>query len=220
MYISQGNLLGTAFVGVFAATNDKITFLPPTATEDFQSLVESTLKTEVARVSIASSPLIGVLCTMNSRCVALPRTAYKREEEQIRSYLDTVTMRKFTAVGNMMAANDHGIALSPLIGEAEEQVLAKAFHAKAKPVSVAGLETTGACIVATNKGFLTSPNASEEDVNKLEGVFKVSGEVGSLNYGNPFIKGCVLANSHGAIVGSTSTPFELGRLDDALFFKK
>jgi translation initiation factor 6 len=129
-------------------------------------------------------------------------------------------MKKFTAVGNMMTANDHGIAMSPLVAPAEAQSLAKAFHTKVEPISVAGLDTTGACVVATNKGFLTNPNASEEEVNNLEAVFKVKGELGSLNYGNPFIKGCVLANSHGAIVGSTSTPFELGRLDDALFFKK
>ncbi|MCK4327175.1 MAG: translation initiation factor IF-6 [Candidatus Diapherotrites archaeon] len=220
MYIEQSDLLGTAFVGVFAATNDKVTFLPPNTGEDFITLVEDILKTEAVKASVANSPLIGVLACLNSRCIALPRTAYKEEADALESYLSTVTVEAFTAVGNMMAANDSGVAVSPLFSEKETKRIGEAFGATPAPVHVAGLETTGSCVVVTGKGFLANPNASAEEMRLLSKVFKAEGELGSLNYGNPFISGCILANSNGAIVGSTSTPFELGRVDDALFFKK
>lgn len=220
MYIEQSDLLGTAFIGVFAATNDKVTFLPPNTGEEFITLVEDVLKTETAAVSVASSSLIGVLTSMNSECIAIPRTAYKEEVETLGSFLKTVTMEKFTAVGNMMTANDSGIVVSPLFDGADKEQLSESFGIKPKALSIGGIETTGACVAATNKGFLTNPNASKDEVGILSQTFNAGGEVGSLNYGSPFVKGCLIANSSGAIVGSTSTPFELGRVDDALFFKK
>ncbi len=219
MQIEQGDLLGTAFVGVFGATNDKVTFLPHNAEDEFVELAESVLNTEAVRLSVASSPLIGVLTAMNSGCIALPHTAYREERELIESYLDTVEVRDFTAVGNLVAANDNGIALSPLLAP-QQKALSGAFGVKCSKAKAAGLETVGSCVVVTNKGFLANPNTTKEEMSALEKVLGVSGEVGSLNYGNPFVRGCILANSSGAIVGSTSTPFELGRVDDALFFKR
>ena len=220
MYIEQSDLLGTAFIGVFAATNDKVTFLPHNVEDDFVTLVEDVLKTEAVKVSVANSSLIGVMSTLNSSCIALPRTAYTEEIEVFKSYLDTVITEEFTAVGNMMTANDNGVAVSPLLSQKEKDWLATAFDVKVEALPIAGLDTTGACVVATQKGYLTNPNVTEEEMKTLEKLFKVKGEIGSLNYGTPFVKGCIIANSHGAIVGTTSTPFELGRVDDALFFKK
>jgi len=220
MYIEQSDLLGTAFVGVFAATNDKVTLLPHNTREEFVALVEDVLKTEAAKVSVANSPLIGVMTCMNSKCIALPHTVYKEEREALESYAGAVALEKFTAVGNMMAANDSGIAASPLFSAEDTKRVEEAFGLRPKRISVAGLDTVGSCVVVTNKGFLANPNASAKEMESLSSLFGAEGEVGSLNYGNPFINGCILANSNGAIVGSTSTPFELGRVDDALFFKK
>ena len=220
MYIEQSDLLGTAYIGVFAATNDKITFLPHNSEDEFITLVEDVLKTEAVKVSVASSPLMGVMTAMNSHCIALPRTAYTDEICVFKEYLDTLVLEKFTAVGNMITANDNGVAASPLITKKEKDWIASSFDAKVESVSVAGLDTTGACVVATQKGFLANPNTTKDEAKRLEKLFKVKGEIGSLNYGNPFVKGSMIANSHGAIVGTTSTPFELGRVDDALFFKK
>ena len=95
----------------------------------------------------------------------------------------------------------------------------KAFDVNTISLSVAGLEITGASTYATNNGFIANPNATKEEVEKLKKIFKVTGAIGSLNYGNPFVNGSILANSRGAIVGTQSTPFELGRVDDALFSK-
>jgi len=221
MYLEQRDLLGSAFVGVFAATNDKVTLVPHNAGDEFRALAAQVLGTEVATVSIAGSPLIGIMSTMNNRCIALPRTADKREHDALSSYFDEVVVfNPFTAVGNMMTANDHGIAVSPLVSKAEVAKLAKAFGVKASATLVAGMENTGSCIVATNKGFLANPRATPVEMRKLKTLFGADGAIGSLNYGNPFVKGCIIANSRGAIVGSTSTPFELGRVDDALFFRK
>jgi len=221
MYLEQRDLLGSAFVGVFAATNDKVTLLPHNADGEFQALAAQVLGTEVLTVSIAGSPLIGIMAALNNRCIALPRTADKREHDALSSYFDEVIVfNPFTAVGNMMSANDHGLAVSPLVSKAEVAKLAKAFGVRASATLVAGMENTGSCIVATNKGFLASPRATTTEIRKLKTLFKADGTIGSLNYGNPFVKGCILANSKGGIVGTSSTPFELGRVDDALFFKK
>lgn len=220
MHIEQRDLLGTAFLGVFAATNDKITLLPPNTDEEFITLVEDVLNTEAVIVSIANSSLLGVMTAMNSNCIALPQTSYADEQETLASYLETFVLDGFTAVGNMMTANDKGIVLTPLIGIDQAKALSDAFGVKVKRMQIAGLDTPGSCVVATNKGFLSNPNTTKKEMSSLKKLFGADGAIGSLNYGNPFVKGCILANSNGAIVGTTSTPFELGRVDDALFFEK
>jgi len=40
--------------------------------------------------------------------------------------------------------------------------------------------------------------------------------VATLNYGTPYLGACAIANSKGAVVGSSSTPIELGRIEDGL----
>ena len=220
MRIEQSDLLGTAFLGVFAATNDKVTFLPPNTGEDFVTLAEDVLKTEAVIASVANSSLLGVMTGMNSRCIALPQTVYADEREKFGCCLGTAVLDGFTAVGNMMTANDNGAVLTPLVGEAQAKSIAEAFGVRVERAQVAGLDTPGSCVVATNRGFLSNPNTTKQELKSLQALFGVGGEIGSLNYGSPFVKGCILANSNGAIVGTTSTPFELGRVDDALFFEK
>ncbi len=220
MRIEQASLLGSAFIGVYAATNEEYTFLPHNADESFAGLVEDVLKTEVVRASVAGSTLLGIMTAMNSRCIALPKTAYSDEIEMFRSYLDVVVVEGFTAVGNTMTANDKGMAVSPLLRASEIKGVSEAFGVEAVPLALGGLDITGSSTYATNQGFLANPNISKEEFRRLKSIFGTGGAIGSLNYGNPFVKGSILANSNGAIVGSQSTPFELGRVDDALFPNK
>jgi len=219
MRIEQADLLGSAFIGVYAATNEDYTFLPNNVGEVFVSIVEEVLGTEAIKVSVANSSLIGVMTELNSKCIALPKTAYSEEKKAFSRYLDTVVIEGFTAVGNLMTANDKGIIITPLLKKEEVRRIEAAFGTEAAVLSVGGLDITGASTYATNNGFLANPNTTKTELEKLEEIFKVKGAIGSLNYGNPFVSGSILANSKGAIVGSQSTPFELGRVDDALFSK-
>ena len=221
MYLEQGDLNGNPFVGIFAVTNDSTTFLPPDADKRFEKIVGTVLKTKVVKGIVCNSPLLGVFSCMNSTGVVLPETVYRDEVEFFKKHFEQVgVITGYTAIGNLLTCNDKGCVVSPLFSRKAIKVIGQTLGVKCTVMRLAGLDTTGSSVIATNKGLLTNPNITEKEMAKLEEVLQVKGGAGTLNYGNPFVKAGILGNSAGAIVGSTTTPFEMGQLDEALFFKK
>ena len=82
---------------------------------------------------------------------------------------------------------------------------------------VAGYKTVGSVCAVTNKGILCHPATSQDELKMLSELFKVPAAIGTLNYGAPVIGASIICNSKGAVVGSNSTPIELGRVEDALY---
>ncbi len=205
---------------MFACTTDEYTFVPHYTPDDFVELARETLGTDVIRLSLCSSNLIGIFLLANANGAVVPAIAYKDERAALGEYLDVSVIHDFTAIANLASCNDKGCAVSPLLSKKAVGTISEALGVKAEPTTIAGLDVTGSCLAATNKGFLSNPNATDKDLTHLKGVLGVDGSTGTLNYGNPFVKGGMIANSRGAIIGSTTTPFELSRVDDALFLDR
>jgi len=221
MYLQPKNLTGNPNVGVFAATNDEVTLVTPLASHQFIKLAKKTLKTNVIPINICNSSLIGIFVALNNNGIAVPSTVYTDEIAQLKQYFNNVeVVDKFTALGNMVSANSNGAMASQLFPKSSIATLEKAFEVKVKPGRLAEVDTVGSSVVVTNKGFFANQNISDEEMKTLEKTFKVEGGTGTLNYGSVFVHGGMIANNNGAICGATTTPFELGRIDDALFFKK
>ena len=76
--------------------------------------------------------------------------------------------------------------------------------------------TVGAAGVVTNRGLLCHPHASKHELDLLKKRFEVNADIGTANYGVPLVGACMIANAKGAIVGTATTPIELGRIEEAL----
>jgi translation initiation factor 6 len=83
-------------------------------------------------------------------------------------------------------------------------------------MSIAGLNLPGACGVANNKGCILHIDATEEELKAVENVLKVKADVGTANFGSPFLGSCIIANSNGALVGKRSTGAEINRIVESL----
>jgi translation initiation factor 6 len=81
---------------------------------------------------------------------------------------------------------------------------------------IAHVRTVGAAGVVTNKGLICHPNTTRKELENLKKRFAVSADIGTANYGTPLVGACMIANSKGAVVGETTTPIELGRIEEAL----
>jgi len=68
----------------------------------------------------------------------------------------------------------------------------------------------------TNRGFVAHPNTSDEELDVLEDVFGVEGTTSTANYGDPFVRASIVANSYGIIVGERTSPVEILRIEDVL----
>jgi len=123
---------------------------------------------------------------------------------------------KFTAIGNLVVSNDKGGIISPKLSR-QKKVIEDVLGVEIVKRKIGGHEEVGSCCVATNKGFLVHPDA-EAELKELEGFFQVSGNVGSVNFGFPYPKAGLVANSYGYLTGRNTSGIELGRIDESLGF--
>jgi translation initiation factor 6 len=70
--------------------------------------------------------------------------------------------------------------------------------------------------VATNKGCFIHRDAKENEIKKIEEILKVKADIGTANFGSPFVGSCFFANSNGAVVGNSTTGPEIDRIYETL----
>jgi translation initiation factor 6 len=125
---------------------------------------------------------------------------------------------KFTAFGNLILANDYGAVVNPDLPDETIKIVREQLDVPVHRGKIAGLKNVGAVAVATNRGILVHPDASSDEVKFLEDKLGVPAEVGTACGGVKFVGLCIIANSKGAIVGTTTTGPEMGRAESSLGF--
>lgn len=205
---------GKSSIGVFSVASDSFA-LVPTGEKKLGGVIERTLKVKAIEVSIASSPLLGIYARANSGNVFLPFLAEEDEVAMLREHCPIILNEKYVALGNLMAINDKKALVSPLLSrEAESQLKETGLDVLRRKIG--GHEVTGACIMLTNKGFVTSPDVSEEELRELEKELNLNGEATTVNMGSPYVSSGLIANSHGVLVGLETTSVELSKIDQSL----
>ena len=217
MNFIKGTIKASPFVGVFAALNEEILFVPYSVQEKEVKGIEAKLEVAVIRCSLANSSLIGVLGKTLGKKMAVPEIVENREIKELeRNGIEVLKLKGVMALGNLVALNGNGGIASPLLQEKQVKELSDFFDVKIKQGRVAGSELVGAAVVVTNKGFIVHQGITELEHKSLEKLFKVKGGPTTANYGDRFIGNDIVANSKGAIVGEMTSPFEMMRIDEAL----
>jgi translation initiation factor 6 len=83
--------------------------------------------------------------------------------------------------------------------------------------TISGLKTVGSAGVATDKGALLHPDATEEEVERVRRALRVPVSKGTACDGEKYVGICVAANSHGFLAGGPTTGAELGAIERALY---
>jgi translation initiation factor 6 len=82
--------------------------------------------------------------------------------------------------------------------------------------TVAGLNSVGSCGIANNKGCVLHRDASEEELDNFQKILGVNTDVGTANFGSPFLGSCAVANTHGLVAGRSTTGPEITRMMETL----
>ena len=207
------------FLGVFALTTDKIALLPQRFSAR-EKMVFDALKVRAVRASIDKSPLIGVLAAGNSNGL-VASNLLEAGEERFLNELGIKVARvpgKYTAMGNMVLANDKGALVSPYLSAEALALIGETLSVPTERGTIAGIKNVGAAGVATNKGVLVHPDASAEELEAVESVLGAPVDIGTACGGVRYTGVCMIANSNGAVVGETTTGPELGRIESSLDF--
>lgn len=220
MAITLLGIFGSASIGVYSLTTEKMALVPPQVSENKIRRLEECLKVKAARTMIGESVLVGALASGNSFGLILPHFAKEEEIQTIKSFFPDIKITRMetrrTAYGNMILANDHGAVVDPRLKEKDIKNISDALGVETIPGEIAGLPYVGSLAIATNKGVLAHPMIKEDEQKLLKDVLKVPIEVGTVNCGTPYVGTGVIGNNHGALIGFVTTGPELFIIEHAL----
>jgi translation initiation factor 6 len=206
-------------VGIFLRANDKFLLAPKGIASTKSKMLADDLKVEPCFVSIEGTRLLGPLAVMNNKGIMVTRMVEDYEVKEISSKTGLPVARfesKLTAVGNLVAANDKGAVVSPILDSKAVSQVRDILDVEVHTLTIDDYVQVGALIVATNSGAAVYPKLSEKEVQELGEVFGVEAYPASINGGIPFLSSGLVANSRNAVVGNLTTGPELIFLTKAL----
>lgn len=220
MPIELATIYGSEYVGAFCLATDKYALIPKDADNKFQRLIEENLGVPAYRISIGSSPIIGILAAGNSHGLILPFLTLSEEINFIKQELGieiAVLSSAKTALGNMILVNDKAAIVHNDFTRNEMKIIEDTLNVEVVKGSLGGMQLVGSVAVANNKGALLHPLTSEEEVKWVSEVMKVKADVGTVMMGSHLLRVAMVLNSKGALIAPTTTGPELARIEQVLF---
>jgi len=207
-------------IGIFLKANDTVVLIPKGAAASKSQKVAENLAAKPSFISVQGTRLLGPLIAMNNKGILVSRMVEDYEVSEIASQTNLTVERlksRYTAVGNLVAANDNGAVVSPILEpEAVAQVKDVLGVNKVHRMTIKEYTQVGSLIVATNRGAAVYPGLTEHDVNEIGRILQVEAYPTSINGGIPFLSSGLVANSGNAIAGNLTTGPELVFLTKAL----
>ena len=176
------------------------------------------LEVEPLYTAVANTRLMGALMSINNHGVLLPTTAYQDEYDFLKNETDLevgVLDSKYTALGNVICANDKGAIVSPWLSQSDVETIKQVLDVEVVQKRISGLNQVGALMVANNSGGVIHPEADEEDMKMFANVMGIHLEHSTINGGVPFVESGLLVNNNSVVVGSLTTGPEIMMLTRA-----
>jgi translation initiation factor 6 len=218
MKVARLNFQSNPNIGLFAYANDGFCLVNNFTRRRDMRLIESVLKVPVHVASVLGTGLIGIFAGGNSKGIVISDRLYHEEIERMKRNFNILVLEtKHTAMGNLILANDKGCIISKNL-EDHVKDIADFLGVDAKVGTIGGMSLVGSLAVANSKGCLVHKAATAKEKEAIEKTLAVPAIPGSINFGNPWIRSGLLANSHGLIAGDHTSGPELGLASEALGF--
>jgi translation initiation factor 6 len=163
-------------IGVYINVNDDFLLLPMGFAQTKAEKLGDYLKAEIIYSSVANTRLLGALMVMNNNGILLPKTAYTDEYEFLKKETKMeigVLDSKYSALGNVICANDKGAIVSPWLSKEDCKTIEQVLGVEVLQKRIAGFNQTGAVMVANNSGAAIHPEADDEDMKTFANVMGV-----------------------------------------------
>ena len=222
MALLQKDLFNSPYSGVFCATNDLVTLIPPGIPEDDMEAISEALGAKVEVITIGGSSVLGTLIAMNNKGVLVSNLITSLELEKLEEITATLALNlgvlseRSNAIGNNFLLNDSGGFCNERLSKQSKVEAEKIFEIAITSQSLNGMDTLGMIGSVNTKGGLCHPEISDNEKEVMEKVLKVPVMEGTVNFGMPLVGAGVISSSKGAICGRQSTGVELGRVEEAL----
>ena len=222
MALLQKDLFNSPYSGVFCATNDSLTLIPPGTPEDDMEAISEALGTTVEVTTIGGSSVLGTLVAMNNKGLLVSNLVTSLELENLEKISASlglnlgVLSERSNAIGNNFLLNDKGGFCNERLSSRSIKDSEKVFEINIESKSLNGMDTLGMIGCVNNNGGLCHPEISDEERSVMEKILDISVMEGTVNFGMPLVGAGVITSSKGAVCGRQSTGVELGRVEEAL----
>jgi translation initiation factor 6 len=208
---------GSPYLGVYLRVGDRAAIGPPSLPGPLAHDLERLLKVRVVRSSVFDCEVVGALVAANSKGIVVG-DEIDREERRVLEEVAPVTIvrHRQNAMGNNVLANDLGALVHPEFPTTAVEEISRALEVPALRGTIAGLGTVGMAGVATNRGVVVHPKATERESAQIRELLGVPVHRSSANFGVPIVGACLVANSTGFLVGRPTTPVEIVHLQEGL----
>uniref|UniRef100_F1LAZ0 Eukaryotic translation initiation factor 6 n=1 Tax=Ascaris suum TaxID=6253 RepID=F1LAZ0_ASCSU len=203
-------------VGVFCKLTNAYCLVGIGASENFYSVVEGELADviPVIHCSIAGTRIVGRTTVGNRHGLLVPNATTDQELQHIRNSLpDSVQVRRIderlSALGNVIACNDHVAIVHAEISAETEQALVDVLKVEVFRVSLAQHALVGSYAALNSLGALVAAKTPTETQREVAALLQVPVVAGTVNRGSELIGAGLCVNDWVAITGLDTTSAEL-----------
>ena len=215
----RASFAGSSYVGVFARATDEHLLVRPDADDDLVADMAAELGADPVRTTVGGSGTVGSLAVGNEHGLLVSGRIAEREREALADTTGGPVVElpgRVNAAGNVVLANDYGAYVTPDLSDEGVAAVREALGVPVERGRLADVGTVGTAAAANNRGVLCHPKAREPQLEALETLLDVRADIGTVNYGAPFVGSGLVANGAGYVAGQDTTGPELGRIEDAL----
>ncbi|MGA2919341.1 translation initiation factor IF-6 [Methanoregula sp.] len=210
---------GDPNIGVFTRVVGDIAIIPPESPAEYKAAVKAALQVELVETTIQGSSIIGSLVAGNSRGLVVSGLASEEEVAILSKHRKVFLLHEsMNAAGNVIMANDTFAAVHPDMPVDMMHAIGEFLEVEVFTLVLGGVKTVGMAGVATNKGVIVHPRATDQQIARIEAVAKIPVGTGSINMGSGLVGTGLLVNENGYIAGNATSGFELGRVEDIFGF--
>mmetsp|Transcript_1762 Transcript_1762/g.2531 ORF Transcript_1762/g.2531 Transcript_1762/m.2531 type:complete len:252 (-) Transcript_1762:157-912(-) len=207
-------------IGVFSALTNAYCLTGIGGSENFYSVFESELSDHipVIHATIGGNRFVGRTTVGNRRGILLPSTTTDLELQHLRNSLpnSVVVQRieeRLSALGNIVACNDHVALVHPDVDRETEDVISDVLGVEVFRQTVAGQALVGSYCKFSNQGGMVHPRTTVEDIEELSSLLQVPLVAGTVNRGSDVLGGGMVVNDWTSFVGLETTSTEISVIE-------
>ena len=222
MSLIQRDLFNSPYSGVFCATSEKLTLLPPGLSEEEYEDIGKALDTKVEIITIGGSRVIGSLICLNDNGIVCSNIANERERNKLEEISEKnkinfmILEDRNNAAGNNLLVNNNAGFCNPQMTIKNIREIEETLKIEIMPKNFIEIETVGVLGCFSSSGALVHPDIDDEDRNIMKETIGTEIKNGTIAFGMPLIGAGLVCNSKGGICGTDSTGIELGQAEEAM----